>query len=171
MPRSAPMPTFEEVLELPAQLEREVGEDLIDLNGHMNIRHYLSMGAHSSAGLLVDAGLTATYRKTESRGVFTAEHHLTYLAEVRVGDHVSAHARLLGRSAKAAHIASLLLNRSRHELSYALEAILLHMDLTSRRAIAFPDDMSQHLDGLLREHQSLDWTMPVYGSTRADSTS
>jgi acyl-CoA thioester hydrolase len=165
------MPIFDEVLELPAQLEREVGADLIDLNGHMNIRHYLSMGAHSSAGLLVEAGMTPDYRKDQNRGIFTAEHHLTYLAEVRAGDQVSAHARLLGRSARAAHIASLLLNRSRHELSYALEVILVHVDLTQRRGTAFPESVSLHLDGVLRQHQSLTWTMPVYGSVRTDSAS
>src|SRR6202012_2514157 len=103
MPRSESMPTYQQVLELPAQVEREVGQNLIDLNGHMNIRHYLSMGARSSADLLGAAGLPAEYRQAESRGIFTAEHHLTYLAEVRAGDQVSAHARLLGRSAKAAH--------------------------------------------------------------------
>jgi acyl-CoA thioester hydrolase len=36
-----PMPTVEQVLELPALMEKLIPPEWQDLNGHVNVRHYL----------------------------------------------------------------------------------------------------------------------------------
>jgi acyl-CoA thioester hydrolase len=82
---------------------------------------------------------------------------------------VSAHARLVGRSGKAVHTTSLLLNRSTDELSYVLEVILIHVDLTSRRAVEFPSNMAMRIDETLQRHLTLTWPPPLCGSMRLRS--
>ena len=42
------LPTYDDVLTLPALMEGSVTSDFIDVNGHMNIRHYLDYGATSA---------------------------------------------------------------------------------------------------------------------------
>ena len=60
---------------------------------------------------------------------FSAEHHLTYLAEMRTGDRMSARVRLLGRSERAAHALVYLLDETHQRLSFVMEEIFLHIDM------------------------------------------
>lgn len=158
------VPSYVEVLELPAQVEATVLPEHIDLNGHMNIRHYLAYGARSSAEIFAGAGLTADYRTKSRRGIFTAEHHLTYLSELREGERLTVHARVIARSTKAVHLTAMLVNRDRKELCYVLEVVLVHVDLDSRRSTPWPPSLASAIDDLIARHRSLQWAAPACGS-------
>jgi acyl-CoA thioesterase FadM len=108
--RTAP-PAYDQVLEIPTALQASVTQDFIDINGHMNTRHYLEYGAISADTLCREVGIDDEYRRTRRLGIFTAEHHLRYLHEVREGETFSLHPRVLARSDKAVHLLSHLLDR------------------------------------------------------------
>lgn len=163
---SIPLPTFEQVLELPAQTQRVVPTDYIDLNGHMNIGHYLMLGAEGVWRRCTDLAMDDTYIPERGLSNFTAEHHIRYFAEVLEGEEVSTHVRLLARSEKVLHGMALIVNRSRQQLACTVEVTLVHMDMATRRSTPFPDDIAPLVDAAIKA-DDLDWPAPVCGSMGA----
>ena len=82
----------------------------------------------------------------QGHACFSAEHHLTYLAELLTGDRISSRVRLLGRSERAAHALVYLLDDSHQRLSFVMEEILLHIDMETRRTAPWPEDVAAALD-------------------------
>src|SRR5574340_1289916 len=77
------LPTYDQVIRLPREYgPLVVPPDFEDENGHMNIRHYLDLGARAIDTAFRRIGLTDEYRATRRQGFFTAEHHLKYFAEI-----------------------------------------------------------------------------------------
>jgi acyl-CoA thioester hydrolase len=158
------LPDFEQVNAMPAILKGTVVPEYIDMNGHMNIKHYLDFGANTTAALCDDALVTTGYIAERGMGVFTAEHHLQYLGELREGDAFSTHARTLNRSDKAIHMVAFLLDRERNKISNIFETLLVHMDMTTRRPTPFPADVAALFDLQITSSNSLDWKAPISGA-------
>jgi len=159
-----PLPTCHQVLELPALIARPVPPEYLDENHHMNIGRYLEVASYALWECTTTIGMGSSYIDERNLSTFTAEHHLRYLSELRLGDELSAHVRLIERSDKVLHSITFLVDRSRDVLSCTVEATLLHVDMTTRRATPFPDDIAKGLDGLIAEHGALDWSAPVSGT-------
>lgn len=157
-------PTYDQVLELPAQVDRTVPPEFIDENGHMNIGRYLELGGRALwQRCLTELGMPEDYITVRGFSTFTAEHHLTYLSEILEGEHTSVHTRLVDRSDKVLHAVSLIANRTQERLACVMESTIVHMDMTRRRPTAFPEDVVGLLDaGLKRD--DLPWPAPVTGS-------
>jgi acyl-CoA thioester hydrolase len=135
-------PSYEQLVVLPAFSAQGVPTAFEDINGHLNVRHYVGI---ASEGL-------------------DAEHHLTYLSELRTGDRISVRVRLVGRSARAAHAVVYLLDDTHHKLSCVVEEIFLHLDMGTRRTAPWPEDVAKGLDGRIAEHQALPWQPGLSGS-------
>lgn len=161
---AAALPMYHQVLDLPVLHEREVTPDFIDLNGHMNIRHYLDAGAFSADVLCRRIGIDDAYRAQRRLGVFTAEHHIRYLAEMHEGRTFSVHTALVDRSAKATHLLSLILDRDSETLSCTVEILLVGVDMDSRRPAAFAPDVAERMDALIAESEALSWALPLSGA-------
>ncbi|MFF3574489.1 thioesterase family protein [Nocardia jiangxiensis] len=157
-------PTFEQVLSIPDPTEATVTSDLIDMNGHMNVVHYLYQGSVGADAVMKRIGVDTSYRSRRQMTMFTAEHHLVYLSELREGDKFSVHTRILGRTDKAVHLMTFLVDRGRERLSNTLEIMLLHVDLTARRAVAIPEDIAAGLDDYIARSAALDWPAPTCGA-------
>ena len=158
------LPSYEQVLELPALLEGTVDPDFIDVNGHMNIRHYLDYGATSADVMIRQAGIDDDYRAERRMGVFTAEHHIRYFGEMHEGEKFSVHTRFLERSDKVGHLLACILDRTHEVLACTLEIILVHVDMDTRRPVGFPDDIAAGLDRWIAESQQATWPAPLSGS-------
>lgn len=164
MTSAIPLPSYESVLDLPALVEATVTPDFIDVNGHMNIRHYLDHGAESADLLCREVGIDDGYRSERRMGVFTAEHHLRYYAEVHEGEKFSVHARVLERSDKVGHLMAFILDRSNERLACTMEIILVHVGMDTRRPAAFPADIAAGWDRLVADSASLGWPAPTCGA-------
>lgn len=77
------------------------------------------------------------------------EHAINYRTEIHVGDEVIVSARLDGRIGKALYYSATLFNRSRAQLASSMTAVLLHVDLETRRACDFDDSMAAMIDGTI----------------------
>jgi len=157
-------PTYAEVLGVPPVLEDRVRPVFIDVNGHMNVRHHLDYGATGADVVCRDAGIDDGYRAQRRMGVFTAEHHLRYFSEMHEDDPFSVHTLLLERSARAGHLLSLILDHRREVLSCAVEIALVHVDMDTRRAVPFPDDVAGVLDGWIARSAEVTWALPLSGA-------
>jgi acyl-CoA thioester hydrolase len=157
-------PTYDQLSALPAYSQQVVPSAFEDFNGHLNIRHYLGIASEGLDESLVPLGILQNWPRVADQAVFTAEHHLTYLAELRTGDKISVRARLVGRSERAAHAVVYLVDETHQRLSYVMEEILLHVDMTTRRTSPWPEDVAAALDRRVADDQSLPWPVELSGS-------
>ena len=159
----APHPSYEQLAALPAYTEQPVPIAFEDANGHLNVRHYTGIASEGLDASLVAQGIPQDWPAT-GHACFSAEHHLTYLAEMRTGDMLSTRVRLLGRSERAAHALVYLLDESHQRLSFVMEEIFLHIEMETRRTAAWPEDVAAALDLRVTEDAGLPWEPDVSGS-------
>ena len=157
-------PTFDQLSTLPAYCQQVVPSAFEDFNGHLNIRHYLGIASEGLDESLVPLGILQNWPRVAGQAVFSAEHHLTYLAELRTGDKVSVRVRLVGRSERAAHAVVYLVDETHQQLSYVMEEIFLHVDMTTRRTSPWPDDVAAALDAQIADDRALSWPAELSGS-------
>jgi acyl-CoA thioester hydrolase len=156
--------TYAQILELDTVSELVVGPQHLDINDHMNVMHYLDIAAYGMRDAYLDFGLGGEQIEIRGQTVFTAEHHLHYYSELRLGTPISVHSRLLGRSRRAMHAMSFILDREQQRLSCTLELSAVNIDFASRRPTDFPNDAVPQMDALIREHERLEWEAPVCGA-------
>lgn len=157
------LPSVAQIRELPAVLEGRVSAREIDDNGHMNVLYYLEHNIRAADILLRAAGLDEQYRRERRLGLFTTEHHIAYYSELREGDPLTVHARVLERADKAVHMMTFLVDPQRERLSNTLEIMLVHVDLERRRAASMPEDLAAAVDDLVAVSGKLSWSAPVCG--------
>ncbi len=157
------MPTVDQVRELRPIRSLEVPEDYLDENDHMNIGRYFEEAATALWQAAIDLGLGQSYIEERGLSTFTAEQHITYLGELRRGDRFSVHVRVLERSDKVLHEMAFIVDDTRDRLSCLFEATAVHVDMSTRRPAAFPDDIAALLDAEI-EKDTADWPAPVCGA-------
>lgn len=158
-------PTAAQVRQLPALLKATVEPGWIDVNGHMNIRHYLELNASGTTVLCDDQlGIDDGYRAEQRMGIFTAEHHLKYFSELHLDEQLSVHVRVLERSDKVVHMMGLLVDDTHDLLANSLELTLVHVNMDSRSATPMPAGIAAGFDRFIAESDALDWHAPTCGA-------
>ena len=157
------MPTVAQVEELPSLMERRIPPEWQDLNGHVNVRHYLELYDAASWPMLAGFGLDERMFLERRLGLFDLEHHLWYLAEMHVGDVVTVHSRLVNRSTKRFHGVMFVVNRTRGQLASVFEYVSSGADLEARRTAPLPPEFAAELDRQIAAQSGLSWPAPVCG--------
>ena len=160
---TAPHPTYEQLAPLPAYVQQPVPTAFEDANGHLNVRHYTGIASEGLDESLVESQIPKNWPAL-GHACFSAEHHLTYISELRTGDRMSARVRLLGRSERAGHALVYLLDDSHERLSFVMEEIFLHIDMETRRTAPWPEDVAAALDRRIAGDAELPWEATVSGS-------
>ena len=154
----------EKISALPQYHRETIPTEYLDAMGHMNVRWYMALFDTSVWHYFKDHGLDeAYYRKNES-GIFALKHFIQYYSEVKVGETVGLHIRLLGRSEKRFHFMIFMVNEFSGKLAATLESMGTHADLVARRASVMPPEIKAYLDARLEIDQQLDWQAPISGS-------
>lgn len=158
------LPDYEQIVRLPRELGPiNVPESFRDENDHMNIRHYFDLCVEAGGQIFERIGITDEYRANRGTGFFTAEHHIRYYAETRIGEEVSVYVRGVDRSDKVVHVVAMLVNDTTRRLSCTLEITAIHVDLRTRSAAAFAADIATAIDRELAA-DAADWPVPVCGA-------
>lgn len=157
-------PTYEELSSLPAYCSQVVPSPYEDINGHLNIRHYVGIASEGLDESLVPLGIPQQWPNIAGKAVFSAEHHLTYLHELRAGDRLSARVRLLGRSERAGHVVVYLLDDTHERVSFVMEEIFLHVNLEDRKTAPWPEDVAEAMDARIAEDEKLSWKPELSGA-------
>ena len=155
-------PTYDQLVGLTAYSEQPVPIAFEDVNGHLNVRHYTGIASEGLDESLVELGIPPQW-PAQGHACFSAEHHLTYLAELRTGDRMSARVRLLGRSERAAHALVYLLDESHQRLSFVMEEIFLHIDMETRHPAAWPADIASKLAARIERDAGMTWEPDTSG--------
>lgn len=159
-----PLPTYDQVRELPVSLERVIPEEYGDANGHVNVRNYLGLHDDASWAYFGGMGFGEQYIEHERNTFFDLEQHLRYYNEVLVGETVSVHWRLLARSAKVVHAMSFLVNVHRELVANTFEVITAHIDLDTRRTTPLGGPTAEALDRQIAIYDKLSWPAPTCGT-------
>jgi acyl-CoA thioester hydrolase len=154
---------LEHVKTLPQTNQVIIPSEYLDEMGHMNIQWYIALfdrAAWHAFGLF---GATLEAMKEEQMGAFALQQHITYLAEVRLGEQVSIYTRFIERSEKQLLFMHFMVNDSREMLASYFESLGMSIDMKTRRSAPWSEKISSQLDALLAEHQALDWQPPLCG--------
>jgi carnitine 3-dehydrogenase len=117
---------------LPVTLCRQVPETWTDYNGHMSSHHYLETGSLAGDRFMELIGVDAAYI-AGGRSYFSVEDHVRYRAEIRAGDRITVTTQVLGGDGKRVHLFHFI-HRGDGTLAATMETLLIHTDLTLRRA-------------------------------------
>ena len=150
-------PTYEQLLTLPAYAVQAVPMAFEDNNGQLNVRHYLGIGSEGLDESMAGVGIPHNWPAQSGLACLSAEHHLTYVHELRTGDRMSVRVRLLGRSARAVHAVVYVLDDTRQRLATVFEEIILCVRLDPRASEPWPADVAANLDARIAEHAALEW--------------
>jgi acyl-CoA thioester hydrolase len=151
---------------LPVYHRETIPADYLDIMGHMNIRWYFELFAIAGRKFSAAHGLDMAYFQSGDAGIFTLKQFIQYFAEVRVGQTVAVHTRLIGRSDKRFHFLHFMLNETTAQLAATFEALITHADLKIRRSASMPARIAENFDATMAKDEKLDWQAPVCGAMR-----
>ena len=152
------LPSLDELCALPAPLPcrvMQIDPKWIDHNGHLNMAYYNVIMDESVGDLFRPMGLGAAYRKERNGSTMTAECHVRYLRELRLGDPAQVSIRLLGADDKRIHFFQELRHATEGWLSATSENITLHIDMRIRRVAPFPPDIAERVQAVIAHHSRL----------------
>ena len=127
----------------------------IDYNGHLNMAYYnvLFDRCVDEAYELIGIGLD--YLHTQKHSTFTAEAHVRYLREVHEGDTVRATFQLLDYDTKRVHYFQQLFHATDGWVSASSENMTLHVNMTTKKVVPFPDKIMRTLSRMKAAHARL----------------
>ncbi|NHZ72662.1 MAG: thioesterase [Aquificales bacterium] len=156
-------PTPTQLKPLPIFYQGVVPAEYLDMMGHMNVRHYLSLFDEAAWEFFVGFGMDQAYYESKQGGAFALQHFINYRAEVHQNDQLTVRARMLGRSVKRVHFMLFMVNETQNKLAATLESLGSHADLIQRRTSPFPPTIAANIDAILTKHNQLNWQAPICG--------
>ena len=154
---------FMNLSDLPITHQKVIPEEYIDIMGHVNVMYYTHLFDAATYALFDLFGFGEDYLHETNNGSFAVENHTRYLAEVRVGQAITIHSRLLGFGQSSVHFMNFMLRDHDGVLAATTEIIGLHIDMQSRKTAPFPPEIVDKLKVMLENHNQLDWDAPVCG--------
>ncbi|MGE3149699.1 MAG: thioesterase family protein [Pseudorhodoplanes sp.] len=127
----------------------------IDHNGHLNMAYYNVLFDRACDEAFDLAGLGISYVRTRQLSLFTAETHVRYLRELKVGTPVRATFQLLDHDHKRIHFFQQLFHAVEGWVSATSENLVLHVDLEKKKTTPFPSDVMSSLKRMQAAHMRL----------------
>ena len=127
----------------------------IDYNGHLNMAYYNVLFDRAVDEVLELLGCGADYVKSRRQSWFTAEVHVRYLRELHAEDPVRVTFQLINYDSKRLHFFEQLFHAADGWVSATSENLSLHVDMTSKRTAAFPQEIAARLAEMKASHALL----------------
>ncbi|MHA7867926.1 MAG: carnitine 3-dehydrogenase [Salipiger thiooxidans] len=146
----AQLETGGEIDGLPITQRRAVPVTWTDYNGHMNEAAYLEFGTWATDGMMRTVGVDDAY-VAGGKSFFTVDTRIRYLDEVHRGAVLTSTTQVLegvGKKMKLFH----RLYKDDGTLAATIETLLLHTDLTTRRACPPEPHVQAALETLAAAH-------------------
>src|SRR5205814_7267998 len=110
---------------------------------------------------LFDAiGIGRQYKDSTGNGTFVVETHNLYERELLLGDRVRVSTQILGMDEKRLHLAHEMFMVANRQRAATQELLYLHVDLSIRRVVPFPDGVRERVAAAAAAHADLprpDW--------------
>lgn len=125
-----------------------VRPEWVDYNGHLRDAFYMLIFSFATDALIDHIGLDDATRTARKRSIYTLEAHINYLHEIKLGAQVRIVARLLEHDAKRLRLYLEMFADERAEPVAASEQMLLHVDTSGPRSVAFDGDVAARVQAL-----------------------
>lgn len=132
-----------------------VNSDWVDYNGHMNDACYVIVFSNAINELMERIGLNEVFRVQQQVSIFTLQSMVHYLQEVREGEPLRIEVQLLESDSKKLRVFFTMLQGDTGEELAAMESLLLHMDMASRRAAPFLPQTQAQINEIQQAHSCL----------------
>src|SRR3990172_12919312 len=139
---------------LPITLRRHIPDNYRDEFGHMNVMWYTHLFSLAFESFADEFGFNEAYFRANMTGSFALETHVRYLAEVRIGNHVTIRSRVLGRSAKRIHFMHFMTIDESGALAATQEHVGAHIDMRIRRMAPLPPEITERFDRLVAQQNA-----------------
>jgi acyl-CoA thioester hydrolase len=136
-----------------------VRAEWIDYNGHLNDAGYAVVLSEANEVLLAYLGMSEAYRAATGRALYTAECHIRYLAESKLGDVLSAASMLVSADPQRLRVHTLLSRADGVPIATG-EHLYLHVDEAEGGVTPMPADRWAAVGELLAAHAGLE--RPAY---------
>ncbi len=153
----------EDIARLPVHYRTTVTAEHLDHFGHLNVRWYYTFFDEGAMRFITSLGMGEEFIATHNVGFFLLRQVINYVAEVREGETVTVHCRMIDRGPKRFHKIYFLVNETHGKLAATMENLVSAADLTARRTTTLPDETAAVMDALIAEHRALPWAPPVSG--------
>jgi acyl-CoA thioester hydrolase len=149
LPRLAEPPSVHEALAMERTLEATVEPRFIDAMGHMNVSFYVQLFDRGTWELFRRLGMDERYVRDTQHGAFAVEQHIRYLGELRAGDAVEIHTRILDAGPRSLTILHVMVDVGRRRVAAMMEVVGVHMDLRTRKSAPLAEPLVAALRGRL----------------------
>jgi carnitine 3-dehydrogenase len=126
----------------------------IDYNGHMTEFRYIQVFSDSCEALLRRVGMHDEYVEA-GNSWYTAETHTQFFDELAANEPMYTTAQILDADAKRLHVFYRLHASADDRLLASLEAMYLHVNMTSGKVCEADADACRLLNALAAEHAEL----------------
>jgi len=128
-----------------------VSDDMCDMNGHMNVRHYQTISMDYDGTFYTSLGFGEDY---VARGFssFTVEQNIRYLKECLQGEILTPRFRMLNVNRKLHHFVCAICKES-YEVAALVETVEIHIDMSVRKSAEISDEIFETMVRMLKEHE------------------
>ena len=101
-------------------------------------------------------GVGSVYARSGAGSCLTLEVHVHYLNEVSLNAELELHLQLLDYDKKRLHFIQQMYYKSRGDFAATSEQLALHVDMTTRKSVEFPQHVMHSLNQMAATHLQLD---------------
>lgn len=132
-----------------------ISPEWIDYNGHLNMAYYSLLFDRAVDEAFGLCGLGPDYIRDRRASYFLVESRIRYRRELTVRDRVRVTLHLIGVDDKRIHYAMEIRHAGEGWLAAAAEFVSIHVDMTTRKAAAFPPEVLASLRAMQAAHAAL----------------
>lgn len=127
----------------------------IDYNDHMTEGFYGVVFANASDEFLIHIGFDEAYRQTIGGSFYTAETHIVFRRELKLGAPLRVDTQVLGIDHKRVHLFHFLYDDDQGYLAATQETMMLHVDMVSGRVTSMEQGVLERGAEIGRTHATL----------------
>ncbi len=132
----------------------EIEPDWIDYNDHLNMGYYTVLFDRAADEAFAEMGFGPDYVKNRNHTTFSAEFHVCYLREVKLGDRLRSSFRIVAHDEKRFHSFQELYHEDGW-IAATGEGMTLHVDLGGPKVAPMPPDIFARVSAMASEHAQL----------------
>jgi acyl-CoA thioester hydrolase len=114
-----------------------------DHMGHMNVMWYVGKFDEATWHLCAQLGLTPSFLRQNNRGMAAVEQTISYKRELMPGDLITISSAVLEVKDKSIRFSHEMRKENSGEIAATTILVGVHLDTATRRACAFPPDVSE----------------------------
>ena len=107
--------------------------------------YYVGKFDEATWNLFCELGITFSYLKENQRAMAAVEQNLKYMQELHAGDNISINSHVVEVRSKAVRFTHEMIKVETGSPCATCEITAVHMDGVARKAVAFPDELSEKL--------------------------